>query len=79
MAAKALTDAQKSSKFKELGEIRLNRALAAINGLRKLANKKRYKYTDGQVKILKDSFEAALDDCFAAFDGKTVASGKVEL
>jgi hypothetical protein len=77
--AKELSQAQKAAKFKELGEIRLNRALTAIHGLRKLANKKRYHYTDGQVKILETAFKDALSDCFSAFEGKTISSGKVQL
>lgn len=76
---KTMTDAQKSEKWTELAEARLNRSLKAIRGITKLANSRRYHWTPKQLETIKKAYEAALDDCFAAYEGKTVSSGEITL
>jgi len=77
--AKVKTDAEKAAKFKELAEVRANRALKAIQGLSKLANPNKYKYTDAQVKKLADAFKVALGQCFDAFEGRLTVTQGIEL
>lgn len=79
MAKKTLTEAQKSAKWKELAESRLGGALNKIHGLAKLANTKRYAYTPKQIETMRNLLEDACNNLFAAYEGKTVAGGKVNL
>lgn len=70
-----LVEAHRAAEFRKLGKLRTDRAVRAIEGVAKLANKGRYSYNEGQVKLLKDHFKSALDACFAAFEGKKTAGG----
>lgn len=65
--AKEKTDKDRADQFKVLANMRANRALRAIEGLSKLANKNRYKYSPEQVAKLEGAFKEALGACFAAF------------
>jgi hypothetical protein len=70
-------NAVKSAKFKELASLRVGKALAAINNVAKLANKRAYVYDDVQVAKIGAALDDALKACGAAFKapaGSTAAA-----
>jgi hypothetical protein len=69
------TPAQKAAKFKELAEMRVTRALRAIDGISKLASKTKYAYTEKQVATIENAFKESLGACFAAFKAGNAPSG----
>lgn len=74
-----LTPAQKAAKWKALATKRINRVLKGIESLSKLSAKSRYSYTSAQVKIMKDSFSDALNDCFARYEGTVIQKEGIKL
>ncbi len=83
---KARSDAEKAADFKKLGTVRASRAVNALDGLAKLANRRRYGFTPAQVKTLADTLRASLDRCLGAFDmalkapeGAQKATARIEL
>lgn len=69
------TDAEKQAKFKELGEARMTKALAAIQNVGKLSNPSAYKYSDEQVAKLVDALKSAVASVEARFKNKSTGSG----
>ncbi len=61
------TDAERAAKFKELAEMRMTRALRAIEGIGKLASKTKYRYSEQQIAKLENAFKESLSACFAGF------------
>ncbi len=87
MARRTLTDkekkdrdAQRVTKFKDIGSKRLNNALTAINRIVPLGNRNQYSYTDEQVAAINKHLTDAVkrvNDAFAP--GAKASSGGVEL
>ena len=59
--------ADKSTRFKERAENQASKAMAEIEKLQKLSNKKYYTYTPEQVNELFGAIQTALDEAKATF------------
>lgn len=75
-AADPAKDAEKVSKFKEIGALRTKKALTAIRTLQKVANKRQYTYTDAQVQTILTALRGEVSKLEAAF---TAGKGQAEV
>lgn len=60
----------KSQKFRQLGEARLEKAVHAIELIIPLADRNRYDYSDAQVKYILKTLKDSVKDVENAFQGK---------
>lgn len=67
------TDA-KSDKFKQLGTLRTQKVLKAIEGLSRLSNRSSYEYTEEQVDYIFNAINKALLEAKEHFTAKESAS-----
>lgn len=69
--------ADKSARFKERAEAQTSKAIAEIEKLQKLSNKKYYSYTPEQVNELFGAIQSSLDEAKASFTSDTVEKKKL--
>lgn len=74
-AAAAKEPESKSAAFSRLGVARMNKALAALKGVEKMANKSTYEYTDEQVAKITAALDGANQRVKDAFAGKKASDG----
>lgn len=64
------TDEEKAADFVRLGVKRMAKCVSAMKGVRNLANKSQYKYTDAQVAKIMTTLAAHLQSVEQAFEEK---------
>lgn len=57
-----------SDRFRELAIKRMDKALAAIDSVAKLSDRKNYQYDDAQVSQIVDALEASVEELKAKFN-----------
>lgn len=76
-APQAPTQADKATRFINRAENQASKAMAEIEKLHKLSNKKYYTYTPEQVNELFGAIQTALDEAKASFTSYTVEKKKL--
>lgn len=72
-------DAGRKERFRDFANVRVNRALKAIEAVGKLANKRSYGYTEKHVENIKAALENAVDTAMTGFAGGAAPTGfKIE-
>jgi hypothetical protein len=60
----------KAEKFRRLADYRVNLILDDLRKLGSLSNRNHYEYSDGEIKVIFDTLEGALQDTKRLFTGR---------
>lgn len=77
VAQQAPTQADKATRFINRAENQASKAMAEIEKLQKLSNKKYYTYTPEQVNELFGAIQSSIDEAKATFTSDTVEKKKL--